>query len=44
MAPRLPSRPINAELTRETKEHEASVQAGRRRSGDLIGRKNELIA
>jgi hypothetical protein len=33
-----------AELTRETKEHKASVWAGRRHLGDLIGWKNELIA
>jgi hypothetical protein len=33
-----------AKLTRERREHEASVRAGRRRLGDLIGRKNELIA
>jgi hypothetical protein len=33
-----------AELTRETREHEVSVRAGRRRLGDLIDRKNELIA
>ncbi|KAK1664948.1 hypothetical protein QYE76_053107 [Lolium multiflorum] len=33
-----------AKLTHEGREHEASVRAGRRRLGDLIGRKNELIA
>nr|XP_051190171.1 uncharacterized protein LOC127303484 [Lolium perenne] len=32
------------EMTRESTEHEASARAGRRRLGDLIGRKNELIA
>jgi hypothetical protein len=33
-----------AKLTRETNEHKASVWAGRRHLGDLIGWKNELIA
>jgi hypothetical protein len=33
-----------AEMTCESTEHEASVRADRRRLGDLIGRKNELIA
>jgi hypothetical protein len=33
-----------ADLTREMKEHEASVRAGRLHLGDLIGWKNELIA
>jgi hypothetical protein len=33
-----------AEMTRASMEHEASVRAVRRRLGDIIGRKNELIA
>jgi hypothetical protein len=33
-----------AEMTRKSAEHEATVRAGRRCLGDLIGRKNELIA
>jgi hypothetical protein len=31
-------------MTRKSMEHEASVRAGRRLLGDLIRRKNELIA
>ncbi|KAK1648232.1 hypothetical protein QYE76_066037 [Lolium multiflorum] len=33
-----------ADLTRVTKEHEATCRAGRRRLGDLLGQKNELLA
>jgi hypothetical protein len=33
-----------ADLTRVTREHEATWRAGRRRLGDLLGQKNELIA
>ncbi|KAK1678115.1 hypothetical protein QYE76_038963 [Lolium multiflorum] len=33
-----------ADLTRVTKEHEATWRAGRRRLGDLLGQKNELLA
>ncbi|KAK1632493.1 hypothetical protein QYE76_006808 [Lolium multiflorum] len=33
-----------ADLTRVTKEHKATCRAGRRRLGDLLGQKNELLA
>ncbi|KAK1609472.1 hypothetical protein QYE76_033145 [Lolium multiflorum] len=33
-----------ADLTRVTKEHEATYRAGRRRLGDLLRQKNELLA
>jgi hypothetical protein len=33
-----------ADLTRVTKEHEATCRAGRRRLGDLLGQKNQLLA